>query len=118
MISKAWATMRTARSFLPLLRPFIIKLCTESCRFQNDWILDRHIAPIYQSLDNGHLGFLELFLSITAGRVWEIDSMADLDVVSQGDILHIDTITRVSLAVCQGMRSILLTPLFPTFQRA
>ena len=26
MISKAWATMRTVRSFLPLLRPFIIKL--------------------------------------------------------------------------------------------
>ena len=26
IISKAWATMRTARSFFPLLRPFIIKL--------------------------------------------------------------------------------------------
>lgn len=26
MISKAWATMRTAMSFFPLLRPFIIKL--------------------------------------------------------------------------------------------
>jgi len=26
MISKAWATMRTAKSFFPLLRPFIIKL--------------------------------------------------------------------------------------------
>jgi hypothetical protein len=29
MISKAWATMRTAKSFFPLLRPFIIRLFIE-----------------------------------------------------------------------------------------
>ena len=47
-------------------------------------------APVDQSLDNGHLSLLELLLGVTASSVGEIYSMADLDIVGQGDILALD----------------------------
>ena len=48
-------------------------------------------APVDQSLDNGHLSLLELLLSVTASSVGEVDGMADLDVIGQGDILNLNT---------------------------
>ena len=48
-------------------------------------------APVDQSLDNGHLSLLELLLGITASGVGEVDGVADLDVVGQGDVLDLDT---------------------------
>ena len=48
-------------------------------------------APVDQTLDDRHLCLLELLLGITAGGVREVDSMADLDVVGEGDVLDFDT---------------------------
>ena len=50
-------------------------------------------APVDQSLNNGHLGLLELLLGVTTGGVGEVDSMTDLDVVRQRDILNLNTIS-------------------------
>lgn len=81
--------MRTAISFLPLLRPFIIKLEPNFQRLRlRDSIFD---APVNQSLDDGHLCLLELLLGITASSVGQVDSMADLDIVREGNVLHFDT---------------------------
>ena len=89
MISNECATMRTAISFFPLLRPFIIKLKSNA---QYLYLRERAWgAPVNQSLDNGHLCLLELLLGITASSVRQIDSVADLDVVREGNVLHFDT---------------------------
>lgn len=93
MISNACATIRTAMSFFPLLRPFIIKL-TPSERSHEHHIrpfLCLTNAPVDQALNNGHLSLLELLLGITTSGVGEIYGMADLDVVGKGDVLHLDT---------------------------
>ena len=50
-----------------------------------------HYAPVYQSLNNGHLRLLELLLGVTTSRVGEVDGMADLDVIGEGDVLDFDT---------------------------
>ena len=91
MISNACATMRTARSFLPLLRPFIIKLFRSSISHLLFPSSSSGNAPVDQSLDNGHLGLLELLLGVTTSGVGEVDSMADLNVVGKGDVLDLDT---------------------------
>jgi len=88
--------MRTAMSFLPLLRPFIIKLHSHNNTFNtmfwaSEW---DQWAPVNQPLNNGHLRLLELLLGITSGGVRQVDSMADLDVIRQGDILHFDTTSK------------------------
>ena len=96
MISNACATMRTARSFLPLLRPFIIKLdASRSVNFVFRLGTNAHgqhgCLPVDQSLNDGHLGLLELLLGITASGVGEVDGVADLDVVGERDVLDFDT---------------------------
>ena len=48
-------------------------------------------APVNQSLNDGHLSLLELLLGITAGGVGEVDGVADLDVVGEGNVLDLDT---------------------------
>lgn len=52
-------------------------------------------TPVDETLDNGHLRLLKLLLSITAGGVGDEDGMADLDVVREGDVLHLNTSSRV-----------------------
>jgi hypothetical protein len=52
---------------------------------------DTDTAPVYQSLDDGHLRLFELLLGVTAGGVGEVDSIARLDVVRQGDVFYFDT---------------------------
>jgi hypothetical protein len=52
-------------------------------------------APVNQSLDNRHLRLLELLLGITSSGVRQVDSMADLDVIRQGDVFHFDTISQI-----------------------
>ena len=49
-------------------------------------------APVNQALNDGHLRLLELLLRVTASRVGEVDGMADLDVVREGDVLDLDTV--------------------------
>jgi hypothetical protein len=49
-------------------------------------------VPIYQALNNRHLSLLELLLGVTTSGVREVDGMADLNVIGQGDILHFDTV--------------------------
>ena len=49
-------------------------------------------APVDQSLDNGHLSLLELLLGVTASSVGEVDGMADLDIIGQRDVLHLNTV--------------------------
>ena len=48
-------------------------------------------APVNKSLNNGHLSLFELLLGISASSVGEVDGMADLDVIGQGDILNLNT---------------------------
>ena len=96
MISNAWATMRTARSFLPLLRPFIIKLFRSSISHLLFPSSASGNAPVDQSLDNGHLGLLELLLGISSSGVGHVDGVSDLDVISEGDVLHLNTVHKLS----------------------
>jgi hypothetical protein len=39
--------------------------------------------PVYKPFNYGHLSFFELFFGISAGGMGEIDSMANLNVISQ-----------------------------------
>ena len=48
-------------------------------------------VPVNQSLNDGHLRLLELLLRVTASGVGEVDGMADLDVVGEGDVLDFNT---------------------------
>ena len=98
MISKAWATIRRARSFLPLLRPFIMRLIRNGTQLTrlSSWHVVCGPIPVYQSLNNRHLGFLELFLGITASGVREVNGMVDLDVVVEGNVFYFDSEARVS----------------------
>ena len=89
MISNACATMRRVKSFLPLLRPFIIRLSISVSRML--YRHNVHYAPVHQSLDDGHLCLLKLLLGITACRVRQVDSMTNLNVICQGNILDFDT---------------------------
>ena len=51
----------------------------------------RIYTPVDQPLNDGHLRLLELLLGVTASSVGEVDGMADLDVIGQGDILNLNT---------------------------
>jgi len=53
--------------------------------------LIRRSGPVNQALNNRHLCLLELLLGIATSGMGEVDGMANLDVVSQGDILDFDT---------------------------
>ena len=106
MISNACATMRTARSFLPLLRPFIIKLYTHPYLFVHAVVNPRAInAPVNQSLNDGHLRLLELLLGITASGVGEVDSVTDLNVVGEGDVVHIDAVRTSIVSGCNSSKN-------------
>jgi hypothetical protein len=95
MISNACATMRTARSFLPLLRPFIIKL--KNAHIQHGpTIRQCHTQPVYKAFNDGHLSLLELLFSVSTGGMGKINSMTDLDVVCQRNVLDFDAATRNS----------------------
>ena len=52
------------------------------------------IVPVHQALDDRHLSLLELLLGITASGVGEVNGMADLDVICEGDILHLNTVIK------------------------
>ena len=56
-------------------------------------------SPVNEALDDRHLRLLELLLLVAAGRVGEVDSMARLDVVRQGDILDLNTVARISVSL-------------------
>ena len=49
-------------------------------------------VPVYQPLDNWHLSLFELFLGITASSVRKVDGMADLNIISERNILYFDTV--------------------------
>ena len=53
-------------------------------------------APVDQSLNNGHLGLLELLLGISSSGVGHVDSVSDLDVISEGDVLHLNAVHKLS----------------------
>ena len=92
MISNACATMRTAKSFLPLLRPFIIRLLRAGSSMYAHKSHSKENAPVYQTLNNRHLRLLELLLGKTACSVGQVDGMADLNVVRKGDVVNVDAI--------------------------
>ena len=52
-------------------------------------------VPVNQSLNDGHLRLLELLLGITTGGGGEVDGVADLDVVREGDVLDFDSVGEV-----------------------
>ena len=91
-----------------------------------NWMASYH-APVDQSLDNRHLRLLELLLRITAGSVGEVDGVADLDVVGEGDVLDFDTrynrtdkdnTFRSIFIVRRSNTSEARTPGCPTFRKA
>jgi hypothetical protein len=88
MISNACATMRTAKSFLPLLRPFIIRLREYTVNSKK--LLAYFYLPIDEPFHNRHLCLLELLLGITASGMGEVNSVANLDVVSQGNVFNLN----------------------------
>ena len=96
MISKAWATMRTARSFFPLLRPFIIKLFLVDQRLPH--LTEFIIVPVDQAFDDRHLSLLELLLGITASSVGKVNGVTDLDIICEGDIFHLNTVIKIILS--------------------
>lgn len=91
--------MRTAKSFLPLLRPFIIRLvdATKSNTPQIFPVMLRRIGvPVNETLDDGHLCLLELLLCITTRCVGEVNCVADLDVICQRYVLDLDAVTMIN----------------------
>ena len=46
-----------------------------------------HHQGVCQALDDGALGFAEALHGVAAGRVGDVDGLADLDVVSAGRVL-------------------------------
>ncbi len=98
MISNACATMRQDKSFLPLLRPFIIKLYIHPHLFVLARVNRRVTnAPVNQSLNDRHLRLLELLLSITASGVGEVDGVANLNVGGEGDVLDLNAMCSDSV---------------------
>ena len=74
-----------------------------------------HHERVDQSLDDGHLGLLELLLGVAAGGVGDVDGMADLNVVGKGDVLDLNTEKVNTDTILDKMT---LTPGCPTFQKA
>jgi len=52
-----------------------------------------HHQAVDQSLDDRHLSLLELLLGITASGVGEVNGVADLNVICEGDILHLNILS-------------------------
>ena len=78
-------------------------------------------APVNQALNDGHLRLLELLLRVTASGVGEVDGMADLDVVGQGDVLDLNTVEQTDLdkyLYAQSFGMYERTPGCPTCRRA
>ena len=117
MISKAWATIRRARSFLPLLRPFIMRLAEDEDNKHN-YLRGMVSIPVNQSFDNRHLSLLKLLFGVTAGGVGEVDGMMDLDVVVERDIFYFDPKTKVEAFCHESRESAGRTHESPTFRRA
>lgn len=64
--------------------------------------------PVDETLNDGHLSLLELLLGVSASGVGDVDGMAGLDVIGQGDILDFDAkfVERASTKPEQNIRSI------------
>lgn len=60
------------------------------------------ITPVDQSLNNGHLGLLELLLRVSSSGVGKVDGMADLDVICQRDIGDLNPISKPQLNQAQN----------------
>ena len=87
MISKACCTIRTAMSFLPLFRPFIMSLYVSLVAICERARID---VRVDQSLDDRHSSLGELLLGISAGSVGDVDGVVDVDVVGERDVLDLD----------------------------
>lgn len=48
-------------------------------------------SRVDETLDDRHASLGELLLGITAGSVGNVDGVVDVDVVGEGDVLHLDT---------------------------
>ena len=62
-------------------------------------------TPVNQSLNDGHLRLLELLLGITASGVGEVDGVTDLDVVGEGDVVHIDAVRTSIVSGCNSSKN-------------
>jgi len=51
-----------------------------------------HHERVGEALDDGALGLAETLDGITTGRVGEVDGLADLDVVGQGNVPDLDVL--------------------------
>lgn len=60
--------------------------------------------PVDETLNNRHLGLLELFFGVTASGVGKVDGMSDLDVIGEGNVFHLNaaaiTISTLMLHKC------------------
>jgi hypothetical protein len=64
------------------------------CRFRH-----QNSAPVDETLDNRHLSLLELLLGVTTSSVGQVDGMSDLDVIGEGDILHLNTAAAIMVNI-------------------
>lgn len=115
MISKAWATIRTAINFLPLFRPFIIKLQTGSVNPLSIPCVSPYPTHALTSLSTmGIRPLANCFLAyrpavwaihpkihnqpfcppsaFPSSRLTQVDGVLNVDVVDQGDVLDFNTI--------------------------
>merc|ERR1712072_591624 len=84
--------MRTAMSFLPLLRPFIM---SELVRRSIYAIVNTIIPLVFHLFIPTYdwaLGLAEALDGITASGVGDVDRRADLDVVGQRDVADLNSI--------------------------
>ena len=78
----------------------------------------RGSVPVYQPLNNGHLGLLELLFGVTASSMRKVDGVVNLDVVVKGDVFYFDTGDRLSAVDHNSSNFGGNTHESPTFQRA
>jgi hypothetical protein len=55
-----------------------------------------HSQPVDKTFNYGHLSFLELFFGVSTSGMGKINSMTDLNIIRQRDVLHFDAETRNS----------------------
>ena len=90
--SFAFNVLRTAMSFLPLLRPFIM---SELVRRSIYAIVNTIIPLVFHLFIPTYdwaLGLAEALDGITASGVGDVDRRADLDVVGQRDVADLNSI--------------------------
>lgn len=79
-------------SFLPLLRPFIMRELVRRSIYSTINMPFRLSCPSLDITYDWALSLPEALDGITTSRVRDVDRRADLDIISQGDVADLNTI--------------------------